>query len=194
VSQHERLNIEAHYHRIVTGDLDKARDTYQLWTATYPRDATAHADFAVALSMLGQYERALEENSEARGLEPVDTTLAANAVNFEMALGRLQAACADYEKAVQQRLESDYLHSLGYSLAFLDRDATGMAQQVAWAAGRPGIEDVLLAAEADTEAYSGHLARARDLSGQAAESAARAGEQEVAAGWLAVAALARCPL
>ena len=189
VSQHERLNIEAHYHRIVTGDLDKARDTYQIWTATYPRDATAHADFAVALSMLGQYERALEENSEARVLEPVDPTLAANAVNFEMALGRLPEARSDYEKAVQQRLESDYLHFLGYSLAFLDHDAARMAQQVAWATGRPGIEDVLLAAEADTDAYSGHLARARDLSGQAADSAARAGEQEVAAGWVAIAAL-----
>ena len=189
VSEHERLNIEAHYDRIVTGDLGKARDTYELWTATYPRDATAHADLAVALSMLGQYEPALVHNNQARALEPVDNTLAANAVNFEMALGRLQEARADYQQALHQRLESDYLHSLGYDLAFLDHDATRMAEQVAWARGRSGTEDVMLAAQADTEAYTGHLARARDLSRQAVESAERAGEQEVAAGWQAMAAL-----
>lgn len=189
VSEHERLNIEAHYHRIATGDLGKARETYELWTATYPRDATARAGLALTLSMLGQYGPALDENSAARRLEPVDSTLAANAVSFEMALGRLQDARADYEKAVQQRLESDNLHSLGYDLAFLDHDPTRMAHEVAWARGRPGTEDVLLAAEADTEAYTGHLARARDFSRQAAESAERAGEQEVAAGWQATAAL-----
>lgn len=189
VSEHERLNIEARYHRIATGDLDKAREIFTLWIATYPRDATARAGLALTFSMLGQYGPALEENNEARRLEPVDNTLAANAVSFEMALGQLQEARADYEKALQQGLESDNLRFLGYDLAFLDHDAAQMTQQVAWAGGRSGVEDVLLAAEADTEAYSGHLARARDFSRQAAESAERAGEQEVAGGWQAMAAV-----
>jgi tetratricopeptide (TPR) repeat protein len=64
-----------------------------------------------------------------------------------------------------------------------------MIQQSGWAKGRSGTEDVILAAEADTQAYAGHLARARDLSQQATESAAQAEEEEVAAGWQALSAL-----
>ena len=39
-----------------------------------------------------------------------------------------------------------------------------MAQQVAWAAGKPRTEDILLAYEADTAAHSGRLAKAREFS------------------------------
>jgi serine/threonine protein kinase/Flp pilus assembly protein TadD len=189
VSERECLYIEAHYARAVTGDLEKARESYELWTATYPGDPTAHGGLAVALSMSGQYARALEENNEARSLEPLNRTWAANAVNFEMALDRLKEAGDAYHQALGQKLDSDYLHSLAYSLAFLNQDAPGMIQQSGWAKGRSGTEDVILAAEADTQAYAGHLARARDLSQQATESAAQAEEEEVAAGWQALSAL-----
>jgi hypothetical protein len=58
-----------------------------------------------------------------------------------------------------------------------------MAQQVAWAAGKPGVEDVLLSFEADTAAYAGRLGKAGELTRRAAASAERAEEQEVAAGY-----------
>jgi eukaryotic-like serine/threonine-protein kinase len=65
----------------------------------------------------------------------------------------------------------------------------GMAQQLAWAEGKPGTEDVLLGLEGDTAAYSGRLAQARDLCRRAVVSAKRAEEKEVAAGYEADAAL-----
>ena len=52
-----------------------------------------------------------------------------------------------------------------------------MAQQVVWAAGKPGVEDVLLAGEADTAAYFGRLAEAREFSRRAVDSAERAEEE-----------------
>jgi eukaryotic-like serine/threonine-protein kinase len=64
-----------------------------------------------------------------------------------------------------------------------------MSQQVAWAAGRPGTEDVFLGLEADTAAYSGRLGRARDLFRQAVVLAKRDEEPEVAAGYEADCAL-----
>ena len=42
VSERERLYIEANYHWIVTGDLDKAVAAYALWQQTYPRDFALH--------------------------------------------------------------------------------------------------------------------------------------------------------
>ena len=64
-----------------------------------------------------------------------------------------------------------------------------MARQVAWSAGRLGVEDVLLALEADTAAYSGRVTKAREFSRQAFASAERAEEKETAAGYEASAAL-----
>jgi predicted Zn-dependent protease len=60
---------------------------------------------------------------------------------------------------------------------------------VAWVAGKPGVEDVLLSYEADTAAYSGRLVKARELSRRAAASAERAEEKETAAYYQADAAV-----
>jgi predicted Zn-dependent protease len=64
-----------------------------------------------------------------------------------------------------------------------------MEQQLAWSAGKPGAEDPLLSAQSDTEAYRGHLAKARDFSRRAVDSAIRADSKETAALWQANAAL-----
>jgi hypothetical protein len=76
-----------------------------------------------------------------------------------------------------------------YQLAFLKNDSASMAQQVSWASGKPGKENVMLCLQASTAAYSGKLASAREFSRQAATSADRAGEKEVEAGCEAAAAL-----
>jgi eukaryotic-like serine/threonine-protein kinase len=65
----------------------------------------------------------------------------------------------------------------------------GMAKQVAWAAGKPGLEDVFLANEADTAAYFGRLKKARELSREAVALAERTGEREVAADYEAGSAM-----
>src|SRR5437870_11227292 len=49
-------------------------------------------------------------------------------------------------------------------LPFLQGDAKAMEQQVAWAAGKLGKEDLLLSLQSDTEAYAGHAEKARGLS------------------------------
>ncbi len=64
-----------------------------------------------------------------------------------------------------------------------------MAQQVAFGAGKPGLENQLLGNEADTAAYSGRLRTAQDFSRQAVASAERAEEKEAAATYEADAAL-----
>jgi hypothetical protein len=65
-----------------------------------------------------------------------------------------------------------------------------MARQTAGAVGKTATEENLLfALEADTAAYSGHLAKARDLSRRAADSAERAGEKSAAGAYRAASAL-----
>ena len=60
-----------------------------------------------------------------------------------------------------------------------------MEREVAWAAGRPGEEDLMLNLHADTQAYYGRLEKARDLARRASDSAVRSDAKETAAQWLA---------
>ncbi len=76
-----------------------------------------------------------------------------------------------------------------YDLAFYRGDAAEMARQVSRATGAPGVEDLLLAEDADTAAYFGHLGKARELSRRAADSADSAAQKETAASYHAVSAL-----
>jgi hypothetical protein len=64
-----------------------------------------------------------------------------------------------------------------------------MERQVAWAAGKPGTEDLLLSFQSDTDAYYGHLSKARDFSRRAVDAAVRADSKETAAIWQVNAAL-----
>jgi hypothetical protein len=74
-------------------------------------------------------------------------------------------------------------------LLFLQNDAVGMAQQVAWSAGKRGVEDVVLGMQADTAAYSGRLNNAREFSRRAMDSAERAEEKGTAESYSAASGL-----
>jgi hypothetical protein len=58
-----------------------------------------------------------------------------------------------------------------------------MAEQVAWSAGKPGIEDIFLANDGINAASAGQLSKARELIRRAVNSAVRADEKETAAGY-----------
>jgi eukaryotic-like serine/threonine-protein kinase len=81
-----------------------------------------------------------------------------------------------------------------YLLAFLQGNAAQMEQQLDWGAGKPGEEDPLLSMQSDTEACYGRLAKARDFSRRAVDSAVRAGSKETAALWEVNAALREAEL
>jgi eukaryotic-like serine/threonine-protein kinase len=105
--------------------------------------------------------------------------------------------CVDaINESLGERLEAGggILRSYVYSLAFSQGNASQMEQQVAWAAGKPGDEDMLLSAQSDTEAYYGRISKARDFSRRAVESAIRADAKETAAFWQVYAALREAEL
>ena len=189
VSEREKFYIESHYYENVTGDLEKARQAYELWAQTYPRDWSPLPPLYGIYGVLGQYDKALAEARESLRLNPANGLSYSSLVGAYLSLNRLEEARATAEEAQAKKLDSPALHFLLYQLAFLQNDAAGMAQQVAWAAGKPGVEDVLLGNEADTAAYSGRLGEAREFSRRAVASAERAEEKEAAAGYEADAAL-----
>ena len=189
VSERERFYIESHYHHLVIGNQESARESYELWAETYPRDWQPLPPLFVIYGVLGQYEKSLAEAREAFRLNPGSGMNAANIVVSYLRLNRLEEARNAAKEAQAKKLDSPELRDFLYQLAFLQNDAAGMAQQVAWAADKPGVEDVLLNYEADTAAYSAKLREARELSRRAVASAQRAEEKEVEASYEADAAL-----
>jgi eukaryotic-like serine/threonine-protein kinase len=187
-SEPEKFYIESHYYVIVPGNLEEARRVCELWAQTYPREWVARLNLSVIYGNFGQYDKALEEARETLRLSTNGGNYAAVVASL-IVLNRLEDARATAEEAQAKRFDSPTLRFLMYQLAFLRNDAPGKAQEVTWAEGKPGVEDVLLVNEADTAAYSGHLQAARKLSRRAVSSAERAEEKEEAATYEADAAL-----
>ena len=104
-------------------------------------------------------------------------------------LNRLDEAEAVYKQAEERKLESEGLLANRYQLAFLKGDTAQMAQLAAAAMGKPGMEDLLLAMQADTDAWHGKLKNARELTRRAMDSAQHNDAKETAAGYQAAAAL-----
>lgn len=188
VSGREKLIIEADYYSNVTGDLIKAKETYLLGAQIYPREVIFRNGLGVLYSELGQYEAGLKEHQEAFRLVPFGGLPYRWVINTYLMLNRDENAAALAKEAHGKSLDSG-LESVLYSLAFYRNDTAEMERQVAATAGKTGDEDLLMALEADTAAYFGHLARSRELSRQASNSAKRAGENETSAAYEALAIL-----
>ena len=189
VTKREQLHITSFYYDIGTGEIDKAMESYREWIQTYPRDARAHLDLAVLYTNIGQYDQALPETLTAAKLEPDDVINYDDLESMYMCLGRFDETQNVINDAVSRKLDDIFTQENIYGLSFLRGDTKRMQDIAAWAAGKPGIEDVILAMEADTQAYLGHFQKARDLSSQAADSATRNGSKETAALWKSFAAV-----
>jgi Flp pilus assembly protein TadD/predicted Ser/Thr protein kinase len=189
VSERERYRISGAYYTYVTGEVEKANQTYLEFGQAYPRDSFCRSNLGANYVMLGQYENALAPILETLRLRPDDGVAYANLMLAYAGLNRLEDAKAIYDRALGQKLDEVYLHQARYLLAFRQGDASEMETQAAWAQGKAGIEDAFLSMQSDTQASYGHLGQARELSRRATELAEHAGAKETAALWRVNAAL-----
>ena len=185
-SEPENYFISTSFHMVVTGSMEKAEQACELCIQTYPRSWTPHTFLSgIIYPVFGQYEKAVEEGRDAVRLNP-DNPISYSTLMFSyIALNRLDEAKATYEQALERKLNDPLFHLALYQIAFLQNDAEGMGQQIAWSAGKPGVEDWMLGMEGDTAAYSGRVRKAREFSLRAMDSAQRSGEKEAAATYFA---------
>jgi pentatricopeptide repeat protein len=188
VSERERFYIEATYYGFVTGEVEKANQSYAQMVQAYPDDFVAHTNLGNNLNLLGQYEKAAAETRLSLQVAQSGVTYS-NLMASYLALNRPDEAKAVFQEAQSRKLDIPYVHLARYYLAFLQGDAPAMQEQAAWTMGKPGVEDWILSIQGDTEAYYGRLAKARDYSQRAVESAKRNNAKETAALWRANEAL-----
>jgi eukaryotic-like serine/threonine-protein kinase len=187
-SEREKLEITAAYYSSVTGELDKAAQTFQDEIESYPRTYRAYNGLGIVCGTQGQYEKAAEITRQAVRLAPNDVGMYDNLVNYTLALQRFEETRQVIHEAQARKLDDVILHNALYALAFLGADSAAMAEQQHWFAGKPEFENVGLALASDTEAYGGHLGKARELTKRAVDSAIRADSKETGQTWQANAA------
>jgi len=183
VSDRERFRIEADYYFFVTGDAEKAHQTYEQWVQAYPRDPIAHVDLSVIYCGLAQWDKAIAASLEARRLNPNNAIAIGNLADDYGLANRLDEAKSAYEDGMSRKQENSDLHRGRYGVAFLEGDTAEMARQVTMEAGKPDSEDVLVSEASDTEGYYGRLGKARELSRKAVAAAQRDNRKESAALW-----------
>ena len=188
-SEREKLMIAGQYYSNVRGDLEQANQVYEMRIDNYPRGAAAYVNLGYDYALVGQYEKAAALTRQALNLDPNNVSRYGNLAAAELELGRFDEAQAVVDQAFARKFDNSDLHQVLYALALLKGSAEAVAEQAAWGKGEPGEEDLMLSLQADTEAQSGHLGRARALSELATETAKRDHLPEEAANWEAEAAL-----
>jgi tetratricopeptide (TPR) repeat protein len=184
-SEREALIIEADYYFLVTGELQKAAQTFQKITVIYPRDEAAINNLGSVYEQLGQFEKSIELEKQAIAINPDAVNAYENLANDYLALGRI-AECRQTIASAQGRGLDDYvLHLTLYALAFLSKDSKALIDERTWFSSRPDAAPYGLALTARTEAYQGQLRLARETGRRAIDAALRADSKESAGIWQA---------
>jgi tetratricopeptide (TPR) repeat protein len=188
-SEREKLDITAAYYQHVTGELEKAVQAYQRYLESYPDPlGPAYLSLGNLYAQQGEYEKAAEVTRQNMRLAPDAPGPYVNLVNDCMALQRFDEARQIIHQAQTRNIDPLYLHESLYALAFFRADQAGMDEEQKRLASRADTENFGLELASDTEAYGGHVRKARELTGQAVDSAIRADDKENGAIWQAIAA------
>jgi eukaryotic-like serine/threonine-protein kinase len=187
-SEREKLSITAAYYHVVTGELEKSAQAYREWTEIYPLEYPAHVNLGSVYAAQGLYERSLEAYQESLRLDSDNIGPYGDLANSLLGLQRLEEARRIIRQAQARKLDDFSFHNALYALAFLGSDSAAMAEQQQWFAGNPDMETFGLSLASDTEAYAGHLRKARELTKRSEDSAIRTDNKENGAIWLAISA------
>ena len=194
VSDRERFFIDFTYDRQVTGNLEKAYQTLELWLKTYPRGPLSEPHPEALLGGLathgtGRFDRGIETARKLTVADPDFLYGYANLASAYFYVDRFEEAESVLRRATERKLDDPGLLMIGYNLAVLMGDKGQMDRTVALAKGIPGAEHQLANAEALALVRSGRLKLARQSSDRARELAGQAGRREAAASYQAARAV-----
>jgi eukaryotic-like serine/threonine-protein kinase len=181
-SDQEKFFISVNYDLQVTGNLEKAQQTCELWVQAYPRAWFPHALLSGGIyPELGKYEESVEEAKIAIGVDPDFSIGYGILAGSYVALERTSEAEKTLQRASERKLDIPDFYVLRYVIAFLKDDKTGMEREAAQSREKPGVDDWMSNAEGFVAAYSGHLEEARKMSRRAADLSRKADRREAEA-------------
>jgi hypothetical protein len=188
-SESEKFVITSYYEVVVTGNLEAARSSLDLWARTYPRDDDPQTLIWYISGTLGQYEKALAAAQLSVDLAPESANNLVSVAYAQLWLNHPEEVKATEQKAHARNIESPWLPMILYCADFIQHDTSGMEKEAARTRNIPGVEDEMLFLESESAASYGKFGQSRELTRNAADSALRAKETEMPAEYQAHAAV-----
>jgi tetratricopeptide (TPR) repeat protein len=194
-SEKEKFFIDFIYDRQVTGNLERAYQTLELWIQTYPRGKQPNPLNplgllgGVATQGTGRYDRAIEACQKAVTAEPDSYPGYSGLAYSYYFLDRFPEAESIMQRAAERKLEIATFPVFQYNIAVLKGDQDQMKRAVALARGKPGMEHLMAHVEALALARAGRLEAARQASGRAVDLVLQEGNYEAAASYRAARAV-----
>ena len=176
----ERLEIEAAYHRHVTGERGRVIEALELLKRSYPTRALVRRSLAEEHTQAGRYEAALAEGLEAVRLEPNSAINLATVARAHLYLNQLAEARNAAESALASGGVSPRLHVILFQCALAANDEGLLARERAWAAEHPEAAGYWLDVEAEEAVNRGRLREAMGLLQQYEAWAATGGGPDTA--------------
>jgi tetratricopeptide (TPR) repeat protein len=190
VSDQEKFFIDFTYQREVTGNLEDAYQTLELWHRTYPRDInTLGLLGGLSTHGTGRFQRVIETAKEVIAEDPDVFFGYHNLASTYFFLDRFAEAESVLQQASLRKVDEPYFLVLRYNMAALQGDQDQMDRVVALAKGKHGGEHWLAHEQALALARSGRLQDARRSSSRAVDLALQEGEREKAASYRAARAV-----
>jgi tetratricopeptide (TPR) repeat protein len=181
-SDPERYLIDYNYQCRVLGNLEKARQTCDLWARTYPRDVMPHSFLAgQVLLSVGKFERSAEEGRKSIELDPDNAYGYHNLANSYILRNRPAEAEAVLNRASARKLDIHEFAGLRHQIAFLKGDTQEMESAAALGEEKLNAESWIYDMSGDFSAYHGHLGQARKTWQRAVEMAEATGHPDQAA-------------
>src|SRR6516225_7032567 len=118
-SDRERFLIEVTYDRIVTGNLERARQTCMSWAQSYPRDPVAPGlASGLILQGLGDFDISIEEARKAVALDPDMSPAYTNLAYSYFLEGQMKQAANIVSEASARGFNPPEMLALRYAIAF----------------------------------------------------------------------------
>jgi serine/threonine protein kinase/tetratricopeptide (TPR) repeat protein len=188
-SDREKFFIDFSYDRDVTGNLEKAYQTLEMWLQTYPRGAAPPRPQVllggISTNGTGRFERAIEECQKNVTVNADDAFGYGALAHSYFFFGRFPEAESTLQRASERKLENPNILVMRYNIALLKGDKDQMDRALALAKGKREAEHRLAHAEALGLARSGRLEAARRSSSRAVDLALQEGDSERAASYRA---------
>jgi serine/threonine protein kinase/tetratricopeptide (TPR) repeat protein len=182
VSDRERYFLDFNYERGVLGNLEKARQTCDLWAQSYPRDVMPRGFLSGSvLQSVGKFDRSEEEAKISIELDPDNAYGYHNLANSYILRNRPADAEAALKRASERKLDIHEYAGLRHQIAFLKGDKQEMDRAAAVGEEKLGAENWIYDMSGDFAAYYGHLEQARRAWRRAVELAEGTGHSDQAA-------------
>ena len=178
-SDAEKFWITASYYMQVTENMEKARQTCEVWERTYPRDPTPSSFLAgIVHPVLGEYPQAIDEAHKALKNDP-DFLIAYGILSATYeAMGSLDEAENVFRVAETHNIDIPELAISRYDVAFVRGDQKKMEELAAAAHGNQPVDEWITQHSSSAFAYEGQVKRARAAAERAEQLAKQAGHSE----------------